>query len=177
MIYTEQQLKELILPIIETVKTDERPGAAEQAANALINVLARDREAFKAEAPSDTSDGFHTFKDLYRFRMLYNAALFNEWAISDAWTLEHDLLHEERHFFNVHKSYRHSDGELCFGKENYFVVQAELPTGQISNHYKGEHWDLFAVPEVAQAAVWDGHTAQMVADRLEEFLRGYYDKK
>ena len=27
----------------------------------------------------DISDGYHSFKDLYEFRKLYNAALFNEW--------------------------------------------------------------------------------------------------
>lgn len=163
MIYTEQQLKELILPIIETVKTDERPGAAEQATNALINVLARDREAFAQHAPGNTSDGFHTFDELYQFRMLYNAAWFNAMAddISD---------------WKVYKSKLHSDGTEPFGG-GWFVVGAELPTGQITNHYEMPHWDLFMVPEVAKAPIWDGHTAQMVAERLEEFLRGHYDKK
>ena len=26
------------------------------------------------------SDGYHTFDELYEFRKVYNAALFNEWA-------------------------------------------------------------------------------------------------
>lgn len=159
MIYTEEQLKNLILPMLETLREDKNPQAAEGATEALVEFLINDRATFKLEAPSDTSDGYHTFKDLYRFRMLYNAALFNEWA--------------EKGMYDTHKSYRHSDGELCFGKEDYFVVQAQLPTGQISNHYKGESWDLFMVPEVARAAVWDGHTAEMVAERLEEFLKGH----
>lgn len=29
----------------------------------------------------ETSDGYHTFNQLYEFRKLYNAALFNEWAL------------------------------------------------------------------------------------------------
>lgn len=28
----------------------------------------------------ETSDGYHTFNELYEFRMIYNAALFNDWA-------------------------------------------------------------------------------------------------
>ena len=32
------------------------------------------------EITGETSDGYHTFNGLYRFRLLYNAALFNEWA-------------------------------------------------------------------------------------------------
>lgn len=159
MIYTPEQIKKMMRPLLEALKADERPEAIDQALGGIVNFITEDRQAFKLEAPSDTSDGYHTFRDLYNFRMLYNAALFNEWA--------------EKGLYDTHKSYRHSDGELCFGKENYFVVQAQLPTGQISNHYKGQHWDLFAVPEVAQAAVWDGHTAEMVAERLEEFLKGH----
>lgn len=36
--------------------------------------------------------------------------------------------------YEVHKSYRHADGELCFGG-GWFIVMANLPTGQVSNHY------------------------------------------
>jgi hypothetical protein len=162
MIYTPEQIEKMLRPLLETLQADKRPEAVDQALGALSGFIAQDRIAFMDNAPSETSDGYHTFRDLYRFRLLYNAALFNEWA--------------DKGLYDTSKSYRHSDGELCFGKENYFVVMAELPTGQISNHYKGEHWDLFAVPEVAQAPIWDGHTAQMVADRLEEFLKSRYPK-
>ena len=104
----------------------------------------------------DTSDGYHTFKELYEFRLLYNAALFNEWA--------------EQGKYDVHKSQRHFDGELCFGRDDYFVVVATLPTGQISNHYPMTDWDLFKCEAVEKAkAQWDGHTSQDVAKRLREF--------
>lgn len=115
----------------------------------------------------EISDGFHTFDELYEFRMLYNALLFNEWAISDAW-------YEQRggsaqHFFNVHKSKRHYDGEECFGG-GWFIVMAMLPGGkQISNHYELKDWDLFKVPVQEKADKWDGHTAADVADRLREY--------
>lgn len=108
--------------------------------------------------PSQVSDGWHTFSELYRYRMLYNAALFNEW-----WTPS------GVHHWDVHKSWRHSDGELCFGGD-WFIVVARLPSGQVSNHYKWEHWDLFKIPERHQAAEWDGHTPKQVGDRLEQFL-------
>jgi len=101
----------------------------------------------------DTSDGYHTFKELYEFRLLYNAHLFNEWAAQGK--------------YDVHKSQRHNDGELCFGRDDYFVVVATLPTGQISNHYPMTDWDLFKCEAVEKAkAQWDGHTSQDVADRL-----------
>lgn len=119
---------------------------------------------------SAVSDGYHSFGELYQYRMLLQALLFNEWAIGDAY-------YDERqdkgkyHQFNVHKSWRHSDGELCFGKDNYFVVVATLPTGQITNHYKGQFWDLFKIPEHDRADKWDAHTPQQAADRMEQYLK------
>ena len=107
------------------------------------------------EVTGATSDGYHTFDELYRYRRLYNAALFNEWA--------------RRGLYNTHKSLLHSDGEAAFGG-GWFIVVAQLPTGQISNHYKVEHWDLFKIPTKDKANVYDGHTPQMVADRLLRFL-------
>lgn len=98
------------------------------------------------------SDGYHTFDELYEFRKLYNAALFNEWAVQGK--------------FSVHKSKKHFDGEECFGG-GWFIVVAVLPSGQISNHYKLEDWELFQVRETEKALFeFDGHTAGDVADRL-----------
>lgn len=113
------------------------------------------------EITGATSDGYHTFDELYRFRLLYNAALFNAW----------DFINDQNPKINygVHKSWRHSTGEECFGG-GWFVVMAELPTGQISNHYPAEDWDLFQIPERVLAAEWDGHTAEDVADRLTRYL-------
>ena len=104
----------------------------------------------------DTSDGYHTFKELYEFRKLYNAALFNQWS---------DL-----GLYNIHKSKKHHDGELCFGG-GWFIVMATLPAGQISNHYELKDWDLFRCEEREFAEKWDGHTAQDVASRLAEYLK------
>lgn len=111
----------------------------------------------------NTSDGYHTFEELYHYRMLYNAALFSEW------TNRYDEKNETR-LHNVHKSWKHSDGEPCFGG-GWFVVVAQLPTGQITNHYKAEHWDLFKVPAQDMVAPYDGHTPQQVAERLEAYLK------
>lgn len=110
---------------------------------------------------SEISDGYHTFRELYRYRMLLQAAWFNTAALG-------------KNQNKIVKSWRHHDGELCFGKDNYFIVVAQLPTGQISNHYKGEAWELFDVPEVEKAPEWDGHTPEEAADRIEKYLRGEY---
>lgn len=100
----------------------------------------------------EVSDGYHTFNELYYYRMLYNAAFFN-------------LLPKEW----VHKSKRHHTEE-CFGG-GWFIVMANLPTGQISNHYELKDWDLFKVPEKEFADEWDGHTPQEAAERLHRYLQ------
>jgi hypothetical protein len=108
-----------------------------------------------------TSDGYHTFDELYRFRLLYNAALFNQWASLGQ--------------YDVHKSRRHCDGKYPFGDPGMFVVVAQLPAGQITNHYPAADWDLFAVPELERADPWDGHDAADAADRLEQLIRSSDD--
>ena len=100
----------------------------------------------------NTSDGYHTFNELYDFRKAYNAAFFNE-------------LHANNKC-SVHKSWRHHDNELCFGG-GWFIVVAVLHTGQISNHYEAKDWGLFAIPEAEKALVeFDGHTGKDVVERL-----------
>lgn len=100
----------------------------------------------------EVSDGYHTFKELYEFRKVYNAVLFNEWA--------------KQGKYEVHKSKKHNDGEECFGG-GWFIVVAILPDGQISNHYEMKDWDLFKCDEIERAIYkFDGHTPQDVLNRL-----------
>ena len=103
----------------------------------------------------DTSDGHHTFEELYDYRMIYNAHAAHGWLTAG---------------INVVKSWRHSDGEECFGG-GWFIVTAELPTGQVSNHYREQYWDLFHVPEVELPPEYDGHTPAVAANRLRTMLQ------
>lgn len=103
----------------------------------------------------EISDGYHTFKELYRYRMLYNA---------------HAALGWQAVGIPVVRSRRHHDGEPCFDGE-YFIVVATLPTGQVSNHYKLKHWDVFdGILQAARAPEWDGHTPAEAADRIARAL-------
>jgi len=104
------------------------------------------------EINENTSDGYHTFKELYEFRKAYNVALFNEWA--------------KQGKYDVHKSKRHYEGDECFGG-GWFIVVAVLPSGQISNHYEMDYWDLFHCEETEKAKYpWDGHNGADVISRL-----------
>jgi hypothetical protein len=102
------------------------------------------------------SDGYHTFNELYDYRKAYNAAFFNELA--------------KQGLYDVHKSRLHSDGNIPFDNDNWFIVMAELPTGQISNHYEMKDWDLFNIPEKEKANDWDGHSPKDVYERLVKYL-------
>lgn len=138
----------------------------------LINEAILSREAGMGINTSKISDGYHTFEELYEFRKMYNAVLFNGWAeahlasVSLVESKVYDkVLIEPK--YNVHKSWKHHDGELCFGG-GWFIVSAMLPTGLISNHYKAEDWDLFKIPEVDKALYeFDGHTGKDVLNRLK----------
>lgn len=111
----------------------------------------------------EISDGYHTFNELYHYRALYNAAFFNE--------------SKNYKGTNTHKSRKHSDGKFCFDADGeWFIVITDLPTGQISNHYHADYWDLFKIEERETADKWDGHTPKEAAERLEKYLRGDWSK-
>lgn len=103
----------------------------------------------------ETSDGYHTFNELYEYRLVYNALYANEFA--------------KRQPLAVNKSKRHADGELCFGG-GWFVVTMFLPTGQVTNHYELKDWDKFHCDELDTAPEWDGHTPQEALHRLRQQL-------
>lgn len=134
-------------PLVERIAWARYAGVMSQFAKKALE----DAEA----ALREQGDEHHTLDELYEYRMLYNALVFNEW---------------ERHgTYPVVKSMQHSDGEDCFGG-GWFVVVAELPTGQISNHYRLEHWDLFQVRSVALPPEYDGHTPADAAKRMLALL-------
>lgn len=121
----------------------------------IINALIAELED-SGQSAGEIKDRYHSFRELYDFRMVYNAALFNEWCVAG--------------LYNVHKSIKHYDGEDCFGG-GWFVVVAMLPTGQITNHYKVEYWELFKIPTEERALYpYDGHTPQDVLKRLKEII-------
>ena len=91
----------------------------------------------------ELSDGYHSFNDLYFQRLILTAALVR---------LCKDL---------CWKSWRHSDGELCFGG-GWFIVGFDTPAGQYTYHYEEKYWDLFQCAELEQGKTFDGHTSKDV---------------
>lgn len=147
-------LEKVQVKLEEEIEKENIPFEVHQYCSRKLKEVSEYVEGLKQE-PKDmgeVSDGYHTFNELYYYRMLYNAAFFNS-------------LPKRK----VHKSKRHYTGEECFGG-NWFIVMAELPTGQISNHYEMQYWDLFKIPEREVAAPWDGHTPAEAAERLYQYL-------
>ena len=86
----------------------------------------------------DTSDGYHTFNELYHHRAILFSVICNE-RPEVAW-----------------KSKRHHDGTMYDGM---FIVGIDTPEGQATYHYDREpYWDVFRVKELELAPEWDGHT-------------------
>lgn len=87
----------------------------------------------------DTSDGYHTFRQLYYQRMMLFAVLVQEHK-DCAW-----------------KTRNHEDGEPCFGG-GWFLVTIDTPRGAYGYHFEEKYWRLFDCPELPKAKHWDGYT-------------------
>ena len=95
----------------------------------------------------DLSDGYHTFNGLYYQRLVLFAALVKA--------------HKEQAW----KSYRHEDGQLCFGG-GWFIVGIDTPAGSYTYHYENKDFDLFDCEELPTGKHWDGHTEDDVTRLL-----------
>ena len=92
----------------------------------------------KPPITGDTSDGYHTFNELYHHRAILFSVICNE-RPEVAW-----------------KSKRHHDGTMYDGM---FIVGIDTPEGQATYHYDIDpYWNLFRVKELELAPEWDGHT-------------------
>ena len=94
----------------------------------------------------DTSDGYHTFNELYHHRAVLFSVICN--ARPDiAW-----------------KSKKHHDGTMY---DDMFIVGIETPEGQATYHYDIEtYWSMFHVKELEFAPEWDGHTSDEAIRRI-----------
>ena len=100
----------------------------------------------------EMSDGYHTFNGLYYQRMVLFAALVNA--------------HKDKAW----KSWKHEDGELCFGGD-WFIVGIDTPEGSYTYHYEEKDWELFDCVELPVAKHWDGHTEEDVIRLLSLDVR------
>ena len=98
----------------------------------------------------NTSDGYHTFNELYHHRAVLFSVIVENFA-ARAW-----------------KSKLHADGTMY---EGMFIVGIETPDGQATYHYDVEpYWNLFRCKEVDRAPEWDGHTPDQAIERIGKLV-------
>lgn len=97
----------------------------------------------------ETSDGYHTFNELYEHRHALFIALMRS--------------HPEISW----RANNHHDGS---GMDGWFIAGMRLPTGDISYHLPNLHWtslDGRGIPTSNRAPYeWDGHKSDDVVKRL-----------
>lgn len=94
----------------------------------------------------ETSDGYHTFNELYHHRAVLFSVIVAKFE-GMAW-----------------KSKLHADGTMYDGM---FIVGIETPDGQATYHYDIDpYWDLFRCAEIKRAPEWDGHTPNQAIERI-----------
>lgn len=102
----------------------------------------------KAQEPitGETSDGYHTFNELYHHRAVLFSVIVANYP-ERAW-----------------KSKKHHDGTMYDGM---FIVGIETPSGQATYHYDiNPYWDMFKCQELEYAPEWDGHTPAQAIERI-----------
>lgn len=98
----------------------------------------------------NTSDGYHTFDELYHHRAVLFSVIVENFA-TRAW-----------------KSKLHADGTMY---EGMFIVGIETPDGQATYHYDVEpYWGMFRCKEVDRAPEWDGHTPDQAIERIGKLV-------
>lgn len=154
------------------MSSEMRTFTEEQFINAVASCISRMSDSssmtitdvwrrFGSEIGDHTSDGFHTFGELYSYRLAYNAAFLNE-----TWMLENRMhVHP-----SVGRSHLHADGTRPFGG-GWFIVWKHTDSGYVTNHYRDEDWDLFQIPERPVGPEWDGSTPEEELDRLMSYVR------
>jgi hypothetical protein len=99
-----------------------------------------------AKVTSETSDGYHTFGELYKHRMML-------WVCV--------LLANPKKAF---KTRLDDKGEAWDG---WFIAGMNTEMGQMTYHLRDEYWGMLSsVPEIEKNEGYDGHTSDDVLLRL-----------
>lgn len=147
-----------VLRLLDKMR-NEYPNEEEKykALSIAIDSILNDGIHIMREIDGNTSDGYHTFNELYHHRAVLFSVIVK--AFSDkAW-----------------KSLRHHDDTMYDGM---FIVGIDTPEGQATYHYDIDpYWDMFECRELVRAPEWDGHTPAQAIERigeLEPVRRGYW---
>lgn len=113
-----------------------------------IEIVGKALALLKAQEPitGETSDGYHTFNELYHHRAVLFSVIVANYP-DRAW-----------------KSKKHHDGTMYNGM---FIVGIDTPDGQATYHYDVDpYWDMFKCRVLDNAPEWDGHTPTQAIERI-----------
>lgn len=96
----------------------------------------------------EISDGHHTFRELYRQRLIMFCTICNCFP-NLSW-----------------KSRKHFDEENDPMFNGDFIAGINTPEGIATYHIKLEYWDLFEIPEIDRAPKYDNYTPDDVMNRI-----------
>lgn len=116
----------------------------------LLDVIGEIERVPATEINGSTSDGYHTFDELYHHRAVLFSLVVKAF-LDSAW-----------------KSRKHHDGTMYDGM---FIVGVDTPDGQATYHYDIDpYWDMFVCRELECAPEWDGHSPAEAIDRIGKLL-------
>ena len=119
---------------------------------AIIEKYTHEIAELGSEINGETSDGYHTFNELYHHRAVLFSVIVRD--------------HSKRAW----KARKHHDGTMYDGM---FIVGIETPSGQATYHYDLDpYWDMFDCEEREFAPEWDGHTPDEAIARIATLGRG-----
>lgn len=87
----------------------------------------------------DTSDGSHTYKELY-----YQRAMLFAYIV---------MVNKDKAW----KSRKDMNGKI-WSNGGYFLVSVTTPDGEYGYHFKIKYWDLFECIELEKSKPYDGYT-------------------
>jgi len=113
-----------------------------------INEMIQENKKLGIISSKDISDGYHTFGELYKNRIILFCTLCNLLP-NISW-----------------KSKKHFDEENDSMFSDSFIAGINTPEGIATYHIKLKYWDLFDVPELEKAPKYDNYNNEEVLKRF-----------
>lgn len=113
-----------------------------------INNLVQEKIKSENLSAKDISDEHHTFRELYKQRLILFCTICNLFP-NLSW-----------------KSKKHFDEENDPMFDGDFIAGINTPEDIASYHVKLEYWDLFNIPEIERAPKYDFYSSDDVLERI-----------
>jgi len=124
-----------------------------------INNLILDSKLNGEISTKEISDGHHTFEELYRHRIILFCTLCN--LLPDiSW-----------------KSKKHFDEENDPMFNDSFIAGINTTKGPATYHIKLKYWNLFNIPELERAPMYDNYSDEDVIDRIKSLTENNNTKR